>query len=89
MKIKPKNHNVAFGRVLAALRHVAGCSQESLAFEAGLDRSYISLLERGKRSPTLDTIARLALVLGVSPTHLIYLVEKEMHKPNENSDQAP
>jgi len=56
----------AFGEVLRECRAKAGISQEQLALQADLDRTYISLLERGLRQPTLETVFRLAGVLGVS-----------------------
>jgi transcriptional regulator with XRE-family HTH domain len=46
-------------------------SQESLAHKARLSVSYVSMLERGQRSPPLDTIESLAKALAVSPTHLL------------------
>ena len=45
-------------------------SQEALALECGLDRSYVSLLERGLRSPTVRTLFRLAEVLKTTPSEL-------------------
>jgi transcriptional regulator with XRE-family HTH domain len=44
----------AFGEVLRDCRTKAGISQENLAFKVDLDRTYISLLERGLRQPTLE-----------------------------------
>lgn len=58
-------HNRAFGAVLARLRRRCGWSQETLGFEAGLTRAYVSLLERGQRSPTLDTMMVLCAALDV------------------------
>ncbi|UST77197.1 helix-turn-helix domain-containing protein [Pseudomonas siliginis] len=80
MKGQPeiRNHNAAFGTVLAEKRKEMGLSQEKLGFEAEMDRSFISLLERGKRSPTLDTICRLCGVLKVSLSQLAGLIEKKM-----------
>jgi transcriptional regulator with XRE-family HTH domain len=46
-------------------------SQEALAEKAGLSVSYISMLERGQRSPPLDTLESLAGALGVPPTQLL------------------
>lgn len=46
-------------------------SQEDLAFEAGVEQSYISSLECGVRNPTVRTIARLASALNVSPDRLL------------------
>jgi len=46
-------------------------SQESLAAKAGLSVSYISMLERGQRTPPLDTLESLAKALSVAPTSLL------------------
>ena len=53
----------AFGLVLKDLRNERGLSQQQLAFDSGLDRTYISLLERGLRLPTLGTVFKVAEVL--------------------------
>ncbi|MDA8093297.1 MAG: helix-turn-helix transcriptional regulator [Betaproteobacteria bacterium] len=79
MTIKKKNdHNEAFGRALRELRRSKGLSQEDLGFEARRDRTYISLLELGQRSPTLDTCIALCGALGVSLTELASRIEREM-----------
>lgn len=59
------------GRNVREARHRAGLSQEQLAFEAGMKRSYVSDLERGTRNPSLKAIGRLALALGVEPPELL------------------
>ncbi len=46
-------------------------SQETLAHKARLSVSYISMLERGQRSPPLDTLESLAAALAVPPTQLL------------------
>jgi len=46
-------------------------SQEVLASRAGLSVSYISMLERGQRTPPLDTVEALARALSVGPTTLL------------------
>ena len=46
-------------------------SQEYLAFEAGLDRTYIGGIENGKRNVSLVNICRLAEALGTTPSDLI------------------
>jgi transcriptional regulator with XRE-family HTH domain len=46
-------------------------SQETLAGKAKLSVSYISMLERGQRTPPLDTLESLAKALGVGPASLI------------------
>lgn len=68
----------AFGQVLAELRRDRGLSQERLALEAGYHRTYVSLLERGKYSPSLDAIVHLARVLGISPSDLVHHAEVRM-----------
>ena len=65
------NIHRAFGRVLREYRLKSTLSQEDLALEAGIDRTFVSLLERGKRQPTLQTVFRLAKVLDVSPATLV------------------
>ena len=66
----------AFGRVLRERRLAAGLSQEKLALEAEVDRTFVSLLERGGRQPTLATLWRLAGALGVAPSELVSRVER-------------
>ncbi|WP_304350775.1 helix-turn-helix domain-containing protein [Comamonas testosteroni] len=63
--------NAAFGRVLARLRKERGWSQEYLGFECELARNYISMLERGERSPTLNTIFRLSKALNVPVDEIV------------------
>jgi transcriptional regulator with XRE-family HTH domain len=62
---------IAFGRVLRECRRQAGMSQESLALRANIDRTYVSMLERGIRSPTLQIVFRLGEVLGLSGATLV------------------
>ena len=64
-----------FGETLQKFRQAKGLSQESLALTCGRDRTYISMLERGKRQPTLETIFRLAEGLEVAPSELVIAVE--------------
>lgn len=56
---------------LSALRRKAGLSQEALAREVGLSVSYISMLERGQRSPPLSTLDALAKALKVEPAFFL------------------
>ena len=53
------------------LRTGLNLSQEELAFRAGMKRSYLSDLERGKRNPSVRALGRLADALGVSPAKLL------------------
>jgi transcriptional regulator with XRE-family HTH domain len=62
-------------RVVAAnvrqARKAAGLSQEELAFEAGVDRTYVSQVERAKRNVTVVVLARLARALRTSAAALV------------------
>jgi len=62
---------VAFGMRLRELRLSAGLSQEELASRAGLDRTYISSCERGRRNLSLTSIFRIALGLKIAPAELL------------------
>ena len=61
----------AFGQVLRDCRGKAAISQEELAARASVDRTYVSLLERGLRQPTLGTVFRLAQALDVTPSTMV------------------
>ncbi len=54
----------AFSRVVAKHREASGLSRAALARLAGLHQTYVGLLERGERSPNLDTASAIALALG-------------------------
>lgn len=60
-----------FGRHLATLRKKKGWSQERLALESGLARSYLGGVERGQRNIALLNICRLASALEVRPNALL------------------
>jgi len=68
----------AFGLVLRDLRQSKRLSQEKLAFEAGLDRNYISLIELGKSSPSLKTMFKLCEALGLQTSKFFECVEARM-----------
>ena len=59
------------GRNVQRIRKKHGWSQEELAFESGLHRTYISGIERGARNPTVLVIEKLAGALKVPPARLL------------------
>jgi transcriptional regulator with XRE-family HTH domain len=67
-----------FGITLSQLRKEAGLTQEKLAELAGYDRTYISLIERGLRKPTITALFNLSKPLGISPHQFIKLVEEQI-----------
>ncbi len=70
-----------FGSVLRRQRKAAGLSQEALAFEAELQRNYISLMELGRYQPTLSTVFKLAYALKMSPSVLVSQIEVALADP--------
>ena len=61
-----------FGDRVRTARLNLGLSQENLAFDCGLDRTYISGIERGKRNVSLINIHKLAKALGVPSSDLLH-----------------
>lgn len=53
-------------------RKEEGLSQEDLAFETGLHRTYISSIERGKRNVSIENVAKIADALHKMPYQLLY-----------------
>lgn len=64
------------GDKLRRARQAAGLTQEQLAFDAELDRTYISQLDNYKKSPTVDALFRLCKEMGISASVLIARVER-------------
>ncbi|NHV27597.1 helix-turn-helix domain-containing protein [Burkholderia sp. D-99] len=60
-----------FGKRLVELRKARGWSQEKLALESGLARSYVGGIERGQRNIALYNICVLAETLGVAPSDML------------------
>jgi transcriptional regulator with XRE-family HTH domain len=67
----------AFGEELQKAREKSGLTQEKLGFESGYHRTYISQLERGKKSPTLKAIFKIALALGLKASDLVAKIERK------------
>ena len=65
-----------FATNLRRLRHEKGLSQDDLAYEADVNRTYLSKLEKGVSYPGLEIIAKLADALGVEPAELLMLSPK-------------
>lgn len=57
----------AFGRLLKELREERSLSQSQLALESELDQTFVSLLERGQRQPSLISLFALCDALGIDP----------------------
>ncbi len=58
------------GMRIVYLRKQLGWSQEDLALEAGINKNYLSDLERGRRNPTLRVLEKIAIALGIDVSEL-------------------
>lgn len=70
--------SLIIGKELKRVRELSGLSQESLALEANVDRSFLSKLERGVRQPTLTVIFKLCDALDYSPDRLVKNVRSKL-----------
>ncbi len=73
-----KSTGDALGKVIAKSREKLGISQEKLAERAGVHRTYVSQLERGLKSPTLDILSKISLGLDIKLSRLMRLLEDEL-----------
>ena len=71
---RSKRH-LAYGLAFRAVRQERGLSQERLAHLAGLDRTYVSGIERGERNPSLENLLRLADTLDVDFSEIAQIAE--------------
>jgi DNA-binding XRE family transcriptional regulator len=82
----------AFGMALREVRRSKEISQERLALEAGFDRTYISLIERGISSPTIRKVYRIAQTLQVAPSEILLrmeaLLELEQRPGRKKTDRV-
>ena len=78
----------AFGGNVRRLREASGLSQEALASNAGIDRSYMGGVERGERNPSLSAILDIASALGVPPCRLFEGIGEETPIPEQTSGMS-
>lgn len=69
---------IALAEQIRTLRVRSGMSQEDLAFKCDLHRTYISQIERRQKSPTIDSLERIAAALQTTPSTLLKLAEASM-----------
>jgi transcriptional regulator with XRE-family HTH domain len=65
------------GQELRKAREAAGLTQEELAHRAQVDRTYISMLENNRKSPTIDLLLRLCAAMNTSAATIIRRVEQQ------------
>ena len=72
------------GSAIRRLRKSKGMSQEVISGLAGLDRTHYSKIERGLRSPTIETLFRIAYALDIPPHELMLEIEISVRETSEN-----
>ena len=68
------------GQVLRRIRKERSMTQEDVAFKCGVDRSYLSYIERGLHQPSVAVLFKIARALDISPSTILAEVEKEIQK---------
>ncbi|MDI6619689.1 MAG: helix-turn-helix transcriptional regulator [Clostridiales bacterium] len=74
----------AFAVILKKNRLKCGLSQEELAQQCNIDRTYISLLERGKRRSTLNILFKICKTINMKVSDFILEIEDLMNSNNED-----
>ena len=72
------------GKVIQDLRKSRGMSQEVLSGLAGLDRTHYSKIERGLRSPTIDTLFKIAHALDLQPHDIMISIVPNIINANSS-----
>lgn len=70
--------NKVFGQLLRERREAAGQTQETLAFAAGLERTTVSIIERGQRSVSMQTLYQLSCALDTTAAELVCAWESRL-----------
>lgn len=74
-----------FGDILRELRVKKEFTQSELADRSSLDRTFISMLERGERQPSISTLFKLASALQISVVSMIQELERRVNENSQNS----
>jgi transcriptional regulator with XRE-family HTH domain len=82
------NIDAFFGHTLRKYRKQEHLSQTILAQKAKLDRTYISMLERGVRKPSLEVVFSIAEALKIDVLHMVGDVKKQVEKCPEKSGSS-
>ena len=80
-KIMENDINKLFGGKVVEMRKQHGLTQEELSFKCGIHRTYMGTIERGEKSVTLDTVAKIATGLGVEVKELFDFLSKRLPWP--------
>lgn len=75
--------------MLRKRRKESGLTQEKLALEAGIQRNYVSLIERGINQPTIAMLFKLAAVLNCNPSELVADTENQIKLVKLGEEREP
>ena len=78
----------AFGFTVRRIRLKRGVSQQALADKSGYHRTYIGLLERGQKSPSLRTIFNIATTLQVKPSEIVKGIERLVERTGRKTGKS-
>ncbi len=77
---------LAFGKVFRSVRNDAKLTQEEVALAAAVDRTFVGMIERGHRQPTIRILFRLAAAVQTTPSVLIQLTEQLVQRETAKDD---
>jgi transcriptional regulator with XRE-family HTH domain len=80
---------IIIGKVIQRIREQKGISQEVLSGFADIGRTHLSMLERGLRKPTLDTLFKISNALNVKASEIVKEIEIEMMKNKGLTQNQP
>ena len=75
------------GKVIAAYRMKKGLTQEVLSGLADIGRTHLSAIELGKRKPTLETLYRISLALGIKMSVIVQSIEEEQERTDRGGQR--
>lgn len=75
---EPMLDAVTVGNVISTLRKEKGISQEVMSGLADIGRTHLSAIERGERKPTLETLYRISLALGMKMSEVVLRIEAQL-----------
>lgn len=76
---------IIVGEVIARFRNKKGVTQEVLSGLADIGRTHLSVIERGERKPTLETLYRISCALDIKMSDIVISIENEI----ENKESSP
>lgn len=80
-------YNEAIGQTIRVLRKEKGISQDVLSGLAGIARTHLTMIEKGKKQANFETIWKIALALDIRPSELVAKIEKTTEEMEKRQDK--